>query len=181
MGATLAGREPRLRPYHRGVATWREVEASAPELAAAVRGRFDAHRHKTLATLRADGAPRISGTEATFVDDDLWIGAMPGSRKAVDLQRDPRMALHSSTADDTMADGDAKLSGLAMEVTDPGAATALLHAQQPDVVEPVSPGEFHLFRIEIAEISLVKIGDPPDHLVIETWTQDAGRRRIERR
>jgi nitroimidazol reductase NimA-like FMN-containing flavoprotein (pyridoxamine 5'-phosphate oxidase superfamily) len=157
------------------------VDRAVPELAAAVRARFDAHRHKTLATLRADGSPRISGTEATFVGSDLWLGAMPGSRKALDLQRDPRLALHSSTADETMAEGDAKLSGRAFEVDDPAAALALLRAQQPGTEEPVSPGAFHLFRVDVSEIALVRIGDPSDHLVIERWNERDGYERVERR
>ena len=41
-----------------------EFAAAAPELAAAVHERLDAHRHKTIATIRSDGSPRISGTEA---------------------------------------------------------------------------------------------------------------------
>jgi len=61
---------------------------------------FDAHKHKTLATLRKDGSPRISGIEVDFVDGDLWLGAMWQSRRALDLRRDPRFALHSATADD---------------------------------------------------------------------------------
>ena len=44
---------------------------------------------------------------------------MSGARKAQDLQRDPRFALHSSTADETLGDGDARISGTAVEVTDP--------------------------------------------------------------
>lgn len=59
----------------------------------AVQARFDAHRHKVLATLRRDGSPRISGIEAGFGDWQLWRGMMEGSRKARDLQRDPRLAL----------------------------------------------------------------------------------------
>ena len=162
------------------MARWAEVETAVPELAAAVRSRFDAHRHKTMATVRADGSPRISGTEATFVDGDLWLGAMPDSRKALDLLADPRVALHSSTADETMAQGDAKISGRALEVTDPAAAAALLRAQQPDADEPASPGPFHLFRIDVTEIALVRIGDPADHLVIEGWSETRGYRSVRR-
>ncbi|MGQ0481404.1 MAG: hypothetical protein ACT4O0_10320 [Pseudonocardia sp.] len=40
---------------------WAEVERAEPQFAAAVRALFEAHRHKTIATLRADGGPRISG------------------------------------------------------------------------------------------------------------------------
>jgi hypothetical protein len=48
------------------MATWDEITTAAPDLADAVRQRFDAHKHKTLATLRGDGSPRISGIEASF-------------------------------------------------------------------------------------------------------------------
>jgi hypothetical protein len=48
------------------MARWSEVEAEAPELGALARRYLDAHVHKTLATLRRDGSPRISGIEATF-------------------------------------------------------------------------------------------------------------------
>ena len=71
--------------------SWDEVEAAAPELAGRARAAFDAHKHKLLATLRRDGSPRISGIEATFADGELWLGMMPGSRKALDLRRDPRL------------------------------------------------------------------------------------------
>jgi hypothetical protein len=50
------------------VATWKQVEAEAPALAARAREIFDAFKHKTIATLRRDGSPRISGTEVEFVD-----------------------------------------------------------------------------------------------------------------
>ena len=106
--------------------SWSEVERAAPELAAAVRGRFDAHRHKVLGTLRADGSPRLSGIEVTFRDGEMWLGMMPGSRKASDLRADPRLAVHSATADPDLADGDARITGRAVEVTDPGAMAALI-------------------------------------------------------
>lgn len=76
-------------PHVRVVAR-REIEQAVPEFAQRVRARFDAHRHKTIATLRADGSPRISGVEATFDEGDLAFGSMPGSRKSTDLRRDPR-------------------------------------------------------------------------------------------
>ena len=48
------------------MATWTEFSAAAPELAERVKATFDAHKHKTMATLRKDGSPRISGTEVEF-------------------------------------------------------------------------------------------------------------------
>ena len=63
------------------MASWSEFEAAAPQLAARVRERLDAHAHKTIATLRSDGSPRISGTEARIADGELWIGSMWHARK----------------------------------------------------------------------------------------------------
>jgi hypothetical protein len=66
------------------MATWSEVEAEIPELAAQARTFFDAGMHKTIATLRRDGSPRLSGTECLFTDGDLWFGSMWQARKAQD-------------------------------------------------------------------------------------------------
>ena len=154
---------------------------AAPELSAAVQRRFDAHIHKTLATLRADGSPRISGQEASFRDGELWLGMMPDSRKAQDLLRDPRLALHSATVDPDMAGGDAKLSGQATEVTDQETFDWFVGQEREEKGEE-PPQPFHLFRVEVDEIVLTTLGgDPPDHLVIETWSDRRGTTRVERR
>ncbi|HEX2070302.1 MAG TPA: pyridoxamine 5'-phosphate oxidase family protein [Thermoleophilaceae bacterium] len=155
------------------MASWSEFEAAAPELAASVRARLDAHVHKTLATLRRDGSPRISGSETNFADGELWIGSMWQARKALDLQRDPRFALHSGSDDPPDWTGDAKLSGIAQEVTD------------PDRVREINGGDgearpSHLFRLDLREVSTVGLNDARNALVIEVWTPDGGVRRIER-
>src|SRR5215475_11305542 len=99
--------------------TWQELEQAEPEFAARVRNLFDAGRHKTIATLRADGSPRISGIECEFADGDLRFGSMPASRKGADLKRDPRFALHSATVDPVEGKerewpGEAKVAGRAI-------------------------------------------------------------------
>ena len=40
---------------------WKDVERAEPEFAQRVQELFDGHRHKTIATVRANGSPRISG------------------------------------------------------------------------------------------------------------------------
>jgi hypothetical protein len=160
------------------MATWSEFSAAAPELARAAQAAFDAHKHKVLATLRKDGSPRISGIEATFADGELWLGMMPGSRKALDLRRDPRLALHSASVDPPDDDpgawtGDAKLAGQAVEVDDPVILEKLGAGDQADAA--------HLFRVEVTEVVHTRVGDPADHLVIELWQEGRGRRRMERR
>jgi hypothetical protein len=137
------------------VASWSEVEAQAPELAARARSLFDGFTHKTLATLRRDGSPRISGTEVEFSDGEAWIGSMWRAVKAIDLQRDPRFAIHSGSPDPPDWPGDAKVAGTAEEVTEPGA-------------------ESHRFRLNITELVVVRLGDPADHLVIEAWHEGRG-------
>ncbi len=110
------------------MASWGEIETVAPDLARLARGLLEAHVHKTLATLRADGSPRISGLEAKFIEGDLWFGSMPGSRKGADLARDPRFALHSGSIDPPGWQGDAKLSGIAEEIVDPGRKVEIFKA-----------------------------------------------------
>jgi hypothetical protein len=58
------------------VTAWQDVEQAEPQFAWRVRALFGAHRHKTIATLRADGSPRISGIETVFEDGELvWLDA----------------------------------------------------------------------------------------------------------
>ena len=64
--------------------SWRAIEEAEPEFAGRVRALFDAGRHKTIATLRADGSPRISGIECEFADGELRFGSMTDARKGAD-------------------------------------------------------------------------------------------------
>ena len=108
------------------MARWTDFEAEAPGLAAAVRRLLDARTHKTIATLRRDGSPRISGTEAKIHDGELWFGAMWQSRKALDLRRDPRFTLHTASLDPPAWDGDAKVYGHVEEIEDDERKTRLV-------------------------------------------------------
>jgi hypothetical protein len=153
------------------VPSWAKFEAEAPELAARVRERLDAHGHKTIATLRRDGSPRISGTEAQFRNEDLWIGSMWGAVKARDLQRDPRYALHSASEDPATWKGDAKVAGVAEEITDP---ERVLELNGSEV------GKSHLFRLDITEASTVGLSDDRKALVVEVWTPSRGVRTFRR-
>jgi hypothetical protein len=150
------------------MASWQEIEKDAPEFAGRVRKVFGSGKHKTIATLRADGSPRISGNECEFADGEVTFGMMDGSLKLADVRRDPRIALHSPTLDppeEGRWEGDAKLSGRATEVPAP-----------PDT--PHDGAGF--FRIDITEVVLTYVGDPADHLVIESWHAGRGYRRRTR-
>ena len=149
------------------MASWQEIEREAAEFAAKVKARFEAGTNKTIATLRRDGSPRISATEATFEGGEVRFGMMGGSMKLLDVRRDPRIAMHSPTIEPTAENwpGDAKLAGTAVE----------LPAQN-------SPsGGSGSFRLEINEATLTYVGVPADHLVIETWHPGRGHERRTRK
>ena len=150
---------------------WADVEASEPDFAAAVRQRFDANKHKLLATLRADGSPRISGIETTWRGGDLWLGMMPGSRKLADLRRDPRLELHTSSEEADEADpgswsGDAKVTGRAIEELD---ATRRGQILADSATGGFEPSEVPLFRVDIESVVRLTIGTPADHMLVELW------------
>ncbi len=153
--------------------SWSDFESAAPELAAFVRERLDAHRHKTIATLRGNGSPRISGTETILAEGELWIGSMWEARKARDLQRDARYALHSGSDEPDDWAGDAKLAGVAEEVTDPERIQAVVAGNAP-------PGPMHLFRLDVAEVSTVRLSEDRKSLVIDIWTPEGGVRTLSR-
>ena len=149
------------------MASWSEVEAQAPELSARARELFDAYKHKTMATLRRDGSPRISGTEIEFKEGELYIGSMLRAVKALDLRRDPRFALHSGSADPPDHwRGDAKIAGRFEEITDPEAFERINEGP------PSEP--YHLFRADVTELVVVRLGEPADHLIIESWHEGRG-------
>lgn len=148
--------------------TWRDVERAEPEFARRVQALFDAHKHKTIATVRADGGPRISGIEAVFQDGELTFGSMPNARKGADLRRDPRFALHSATVDpvdgaEAQWPGEAKVAGRAVLVG-------------PDTAGP----DGDLFHADVGEVVHTHLDDKATRLVVEWWTPTHGLRRVER-
>ncbi len=144
--------------------SWSEVGASAPEFAARVEAALTRAKHMTMATLRADGSPRISGTELEVRDGELWLGSMPQARKARDLQRDGRVAVHGPTADppDDPKEwiGEAKVAGRAVEVAHDDAS--------------------HRFRIDVDEVVFTHLNDAGDRLVVESWHPGRGLEVVER-
>jgi hypothetical protein len=152
------------------MASFAEVESAEPEFAGRVRAAFDAHGHKFLATLRADGSPRVSGIEMHFVAGEPWLAGMPGSVKFVDLRRDPRFALHSGSSEPEAFEADAKLSGRASPVTDADERRRYAAAAG---VPPEHMG-FELFRIDLEQVVLVALNDEKDALVISSWRPGRG-------
>ena len=155
---------------------WGGLAAAEPEFAATVRARLTHHRHCIIATLRRDGAPRLSGIEAWFWEDDLMLGMMPDSRKAADLDRDARFELHSSPTDTNLQDPDARLWGTAQRVVDPAtierfAASLPYPSQQHELMD--------LFRADLQGALLARVEE--NRLVLESWRPGRSVRRHARR
>ena len=150
---------------------WADVEREVPELAAAAKRFLEARKHRTIATVRSDGSPRISGTEMEFDRGELVFGSMWRSNKALDLLRDPRFALHSGSDEPDVWTGDATVSGTVEEV-------------DPDRIEEIfgqsPPGPSHLFRADITELTVVTLSEARDHLILESWVLGRGYRRRTR-
>jgi Pyridoxamine 5'-phosphate oxidase len=158
---------------HGGMTAWRDFEQAAPEFAQRVRAMFEAHRHKTIATLRADGSPRISGIEAAFEDGELVFGSMPNARKGADLRKDPRFAMHSATVDpiegaEAQWPGEAKISGCAIV------------ARPSTDGSDSGDGDGDSFRADISDVVHTHLNDEATMLVVEWWTPANGLRKIER-
>ncbi|MBL1096778.1 pyridoxamine 5'-phosphate oxidase family protein [Streptomyces coffeae] len=167
MKARKFGQETSGKPGSMGTMTpdltisWSGFRSAEPGFAATVQDRFGQYRHHVLATLRKDGAPRLTPLEVAFGDGEMWLGMLPESRKALDLRRDPRFSLQANPGpDDGMLDGDARISGRAVEVTDPEVI-----ARYAEAVHPPEP--FHLFRAEVAEVVYTSVDD--SGLVLRTW------------
>jgi hypothetical protein len=150
------------------MASWRSFEQAEPEFAQRVQELFDAHRHKTIATVRADGSPRISGIETVFEDGELVFGSMPNARKGADLRRDPRFALHSATVDpiegsEALWPGEAKISGRVI------------------AAGPITDGpDGDSFHADMVEVVHTHLNPEATMLVVEWRTPKQGLRMVER-
>jgi hypothetical protein len=150
------------------MAAWQDVEQAEPEFAARVRQLFDVGRHKTIATMRADGSPRISGIECEFADGELRFGSMPRALKGADLRRDPRFALH----------GPASHPEEGKEAEWPGEAKIAGRAVLAGPVAEEADGDLYL--ADISEVVITRLNPEATLMVIESWTPQRGLRVVER-
>lgn len=159
---------------------WADVTAAEPDLARAVEARFEATGLGFLATLRADGSPRISGIEPFFWDGEVWLGMMPGSLKAADVVRDPRVAVHAASVDKEVKEGDAKLAGRCVRVESAERFEAMKAAfLEKTGYDPGAFGDFPLFTLDVGEVVFTRPGEGV--LVIESWVPGRGYRRVDRK
>jgi hypothetical protein len=128
------------------MASWSEFAAAAPRLADAIRELV--HQYGPglgyLATVRADGGPRVHPVSPVVTDDGLFCFVID-SPKRRDLERDGRYALHSFPPADS--DDEAYVSGRARAVTDPRQVARLAGLSR---AEPRVDWRLFEFTIDVA-------------------------------
>jgi len=148
---------------------WQEFEEQCPELAELTAARLARDQLVLLGTLRPDGSPRISAVECDITAGNLLIGMINRSVKALDLFRDPRATVHSLPPAKDNPDGDIKLYGHAVEVTEP----ALKRAYEDALFARIQ----WRFAFDIESAGFLKFGDAGE----EIWAWRSGtplRRRV---
>jgi hypothetical protein len=103
--------------------TWGDLVRAEPDLALFGRTCLEA-RPSYLATLRADGTPRVHPVTPIVTDDGLFVFSEPASPKVHDLRERASFALHNGVPDNDGTGGEFLVSGRAVEVIDDPAARA---------------------------------------------------------
>ncbi|MBH0780294.1 pyridoxamine 5'-phosphate oxidase family protein [Nocardia bovistercoris] len=150
--------------------TWSEFTEQAPTIAAVFTRRHRATGNLCmLATLRADGSPRISPLEPRIFEDDLVLAGMPNTTKFHDLSRDPRFCLHTATVDTMVGDGDAKLFGAVTDNHDESLHRRFAQSLFDETGFDIRDQKFdHYYIAALTGASTVEVID--DHLLITIWT-----------
>src|SRR3954453_4163103 len=134
------------------MATWSDFVAADPSLAAGVRALLQQYGPGMayLATVRADGGPRVHPVSPVFTDEGLYCFVV-ASPKRRDLARDGRYALHSFPPEES--DDEAYLTGQAIRVHDPVVIATLSETWR------ASPAvDWHLYELQIDTATLRRHG-----------------------
>jgi hypothetical protein len=150
---------------------WQDLDAGAPELAAAGLAEFERSGMALVGTLRRDGRPRISCVDPLVLGGDLLLGMMWRSRKAVDLLRDPRLVLHNAICSNTGDELEFSLHGRAEEVRDDTVRARFVEATG----ETWRGRELHLFRVEVESAAIVRYEAGEQY--VHVWPSGVERRR----
>jgi len=146
---------------------WYQFADAAAALAARLRAEFENAGVVLVATVRRDGAPRISAIEPVFDDGQLYLDMM-ASRKANDALRDPRVEVHAMLAD--RSSPQYKLRGHLVEVLDDAECARFARVTLDRLGwEPYSG--HHLFRVDVRTATWISFGEnaPDGHMRMRTW------------
>ncbi len=98
------------------------------------------------------------------------------SKKALDLLRDPRVAVHSVTCDKSGVDGDVKLYGRMVDEQDPSLRAAFRDAIRARIDWAPDEPEYHCFSLDVESAGYTIFGEGSHGLA---WDPAGGLRRLE--
>jgi hypothetical protein len=153
---------------------WKEFTDACPEIAGRAEERFRTDQLVMLGTLRTDGSPRISPCEVDFAADQLLLGMMWRSRKALDLLRDPRIVVHSIQSDREASIADIKLYGHAIEIVEPDLRRAFHEAILARIEWAPAEPHHHLFALDVLDAGYISF---PEKQVM-AWDPAVGTRTL---
>lgn len=126
------------------MATWGQFAEREPEIAAFGAARVD-EQVCYLATVRADGSPRVHPVTPMIRDGRVFVRMYPTSPKAHDLRRNGRYVMHSAVANSEGEGGEFAFRGRAAIVEDDSALNAV-HAGRSG-----EPSDYVVFEFTIEE------------------------------
>jgi hypothetical protein len=138
---------------------WDEFEWACPEIATVARERFTLDQLVLVGSIRADGTPRISPIEPDFAAGRLFISMMWQSRKALDVMRDPRVAVHSLPSDSANSEGDVKLYGSVVDERDPIVREAFREAIKARIDWAPEEPNYHCLSLDVGKAAFVRFGE----------------------
>jgi hypothetical protein len=158
------------------MASWSEFVTDDPRLAEAIRLLMQQYGPGLgyLATVRADGGPRVHPVSPVITDEGLFCFVVD-SPKRRDLERDGRYALHSFPPEDS--DDEAYLAGRARVVTD-RAKVARLAGN----LRAAPTVDWRLFEFTVDVAMLARHGrngatpftvEPPERPAVQVWLDPA--------
>ena len=148
---------------------WLELVGAQPRLAGLGRERLLDRGVVLVATIRADGAPRLSPVEPFILDGVLWLCMLWGSTKAADLQRDPRILVHSVITSRDGGEGEFKIRGRALAEHDAGVQRRYAAAVAAALGWDPEPGRFHLFAVDIGQVTFIRYDDATGDQHVAMW------------
>ena len=156
---------------------WANFETAAPTLAAQGRELIERFRFVLVGTIRSDGTPRISPVEAHIVRGHLMLVMIPGTLKARDLLRDPRILVNSPITHPDDPNTEFKLRGRVVEIRDQA-----LHEATAETIQATSgwrpPAGWHFFSLDIEDAAY--LAWQSGVLNLTRWSRDRGLDSIRR-
>jgi hypothetical protein len=145
--------------------SWGEFAATEPGLASFGADRL-ARPPAYLATVRADGTPRVHPVTPVVTPDGLFVFMEPTSPKGRDVRERGRYALHNGVPDTDGSGGEFSVSGIGRLVED---ATTRAIAERAASYDPAAT--YVLFELLVNEARCHGYGDVelPEH---RRWRAD---------